>query len=107
MIRRTARSLTLSGEFVELSGHAGIAERIDTDSPAGGETMMEPARKLALSAKSEARLPDRQLVDYRNHRDRYVAWLLTFGTDPDRVEDNEPRGTVFVVELLREDGEHP
>lgn len=42
---------------------------------------------------SEEFLNDRQLVDYRSHREACLQWLLTFGKDPDEV-DGYARSTV-------------
>lgn len=48
--------------------------------------MTDPEQAFALTEQSAGRLTDRQLVDYRNHRERYVKWLLTFGKTPDQAE---------------------
>jgi len=45
----------------------------------------DPPSIIALTGKTEARLNERQLVDYRDHRERYVRWLLTVGKEPDRA----------------------
>lgn len=41
--------------------------------------MPVPKLTVARTEPSESLLTDRPPVDYRNHRERYVQWLLTFG----------------------------
>ncbi|AGN02566.1 site-specific recombinase xerd [Salinarchaeum sp. Harcht-Bsk1] len=36
-----------------------------------------------VTGPAEERLSDRQLVDYRNHREDFLTWLYAFGKDPE------------------------
>lgn len=41
---------------------------------------------VVIPEKSEKRLNQRQLIDYRDHRERLIRWLLNLGKDPEKAE---------------------
>ena len=44
---------------------------------------MLPEDVPLVTGPAEERLSDRQLVDYRNHREDFLTWLYAFGKDPE------------------------
>jgi hypothetical protein len=39
-----------------------------------------------VTEKSERQLQERQLVDYRSHREKCLQWLLSVGKEPDKYD---------------------
>lgn len=41
---------------------------------------------VVIPEKSQEYLNERQLVDYRTHREQLIQWTLTLGKDPEKAE---------------------
>lgn len=52
---------------------------------------MDPGRRISVVPKShDGVLTEKQLVDYRDHRERFLSWLLNEGKEPKMGEGYAP-----------------